>query len=394
MSDADSAGSGSDDGQKPKKTKIDLKSRLSSVRATGSMTAVPRDSADPLSFPPPAAHGTVPPPKMLSQAGASYVPPPVSSAFAPPPPPPAAAPAPTAQQQTIKVEEGEILEERKRVQKSARVYTALAAVAALALGFPLGTLWKGSEQSKVAVKGAKDLSKDVAGSVVTMKDLSDAVAKAQEGFGSEQFPDDLATFVRTNKVAFDASKFEGRGIGAYPKELFSQVIKFTQGVEELNKKIDRLSGQLNNPKVKEGITKYWATKKDPVVNFSILLDKRGEDYFALLVPNKQPFPMKGAPPAEYSVTKPPSGQEKEGKEVKAKRLTPALKIDDAPIIPVDEMSVARFTSQQIVAQLALALGETRGLVEQQPSADGTGDSEPGLIKMGEDIATALEKIGR
>ena len=393
MSDADSAGSGSDDGQKPKKTKIDLKSRLSSVRATGSMAAVPRDSADPLSFPPPLAQGSVPPPRMLSQAGAAYVPP-VSSAFAPPPPPPVAAPAPTAQQQTIKVEEGEILEERKRANKSARIYIALAAAAALVLGGLLGALWKGADQSKAAVKGAKDLSKDVSASVVTMKDLSDALMKAQEGFGNEQFPDELATFVRANKIAFDASKFEGRGVGAYPKDLFVALIKFTKGVEDLNKKIDRLSGQLNNAKVKEGIAKYWTIKKDPVVNFSILLDKRGEDYFALLVPNKEPFKMKGAPPAEYAVTKPPSGQEKEGKEVKAKRLTGALKLEDAPLIPVDENSVGRFTSQQVVAQLALVLGETRGLVEAQPAADGSGDSEPGLIKQGEDISTLLSKIGK
>jgi hypothetical protein len=103
---------------------------------------------------------------MLSQAGAAFVPPPpVSSAFAPPPPPPTPAAPPPPVQQTIKVDEGEIVAERQRVQKSARIYTALAAVAALVIGFPLGTLWKGGEQSKAAVKGAKDLSKDVAGAV-------------------------------------------------------------------------------------------------------------------------------------------------------------------------------------------------------------------------------------
>jgi hypothetical protein len=393
MSDAESAG-GSDDGQKPKKTKIDLKSRLSSVRATGSMAAVPRASEDPLSFPPPAVQGSVPPPKMLSQAGAAFVPTPVSSAFAPPPPPPE--PVKVAPvQQTIKVDENEIVEERRRVAKEWRLYVGLAATVCLVLGGLLGKVYEGAQQSKKAVAGAGALSKDVAAAVTTMKDLGDQLMRGQEGFGNEAFPDALATFVRQNKVGFDASKFEGRGVGAYPKELFVALIKFTKGVEDLNKKIDRLSGQLNNAKVKEGITKYWAVKKEPVVNFSIVLDKRGDDYFALLVPNKEPFPMKGAPPAEYTVTKPPSGQEKAGKEFKAKRLMAATaKLEDGPIVPVDETTVARFTSQQIVAQLALALGETRGLIEGQPAADGSGDSEPGLIKQGEDISSALAKIGR
>jgi len=393
MSDAESAG-GSDDGQKPKKTKIDLKSRLSSVRATSSMAAVPRASEDPLSFPPPAVHGSVPPPKMLSQAGAAFVPAPVSSAFAPPPPPPE--PVKVAPvQQTIKVDENEIIEERNRVAKQWRLYVALAALVCLVLGGLLGKVYEGGQQSKKAVAGAGALSKDVGDAVTKMKDLGDQLMRGQEGFGNEAFPEDLATFVRQNKVAFDASKFEGRGVGAYPKELFVALIKFTKGVEDLNKKIDRLSGQLNNNNVKVAITKYWAVKKDPVVNFSIVLDKRGEDYFALLVPNKEPFPMKGAPPAEYTVTKPPSGQDKAGKEFKAKRLTAAIaKLEDGPLVPVDETSVRGFTSQQFVAQLALALAETRGLVEGQPAADGSGDSEPGLIKQGEDIASALAKIGR
>ncbi|MBM4359708.1 MAG: hypothetical protein FJ096_16515 [Deltaproteobacteria bacterium] len=394
MSDADSAAGGSDDGQKPKKTKIDLKSRLSGVRASGSMAAVSRPSDDPLSFPPPALQGSVPPPKMLSQSGAAFVPPvSVSSAFAPPPPPPAPVKV-TAAQQTIQVDENQIVEERQRTAKKWRTYVLLAAVVCLGLGGAIGTLIKGGEQGRTAVKGAKDLSKDVGAAVTTMKDLSDQLMRGQEGFGNEQFPDDLAAFVRQNKVAFDAAKFEGRGVGAYPKELFVALIKFTKGVEDLNKKIDRLSGQLNNAKVKEGISKYWTTKKEPVVNFSILLDKRGEDYFAILVPNKQPFPLKGAAPGEYAVTKPPSGNEKEGKEVKAKRLTATSKLEETPLVPVDESSVARFTSQQVVAQLAVVLGETRGLIEGQAAADGSGDTEAGLIKQGDDISAALAKIGR
>jgi len=393
MSDAESSG-GSDDGQKPKKTKIDVKSRLSSVRATGTMGGGSRSSEDPLSFPPPSVQGSIPPSKLLSQAGAAFAPSPVSSAFAPPPAP--AEPVKSSSvQQTIKVDENEIVEERNRVAKKWRLYAVLAAVVCLVFGGLLGKVYEGGQQAKRAVAGASVLSKDVGAAVTTMKDLGDQLMRAKEAFDNESFPDDLASFVRQNKVAFDASKFEGRGVGAYPKDLFVGLIKFTKGVEDLNKKMERLSAQLNSKLVKEGITKYWAVKKDPVVNFSIVLDKRGEDYFALLVPNKEPFPMKGAPPAEYTVTKPPSGQEKAGKEFKAKRLTAATaKLEDGPVVPVDETSVARFTSQQVVAQLVLALGETRGLIDGQPAADGSGDSEAGLIKQGEDIATALSKIGR
>lgn len=393
MSDEDSAGGGSGEGQKPKKTKIDLKSRLSGVRASGAMSAVSRPSDDPLSFPPPAVQGNVPPPKMLSQAGAAFVPPvSVSSAFAPPPPPPEPVKV-SAAQQTIQVDDNQIMEERQRTAKKWRVYVALAGVVCLGLGAAVGSMLKGGEQGRIAVKGAGSLAKDIGGAVTTMKDLSDQLMRGTEGFGNEQYPDDLATFVRQNKVAFDASKFDGRGVGAYPKELFVALIKFTKGVEDLNTKIDRLSGQLNNARVKEGISKYWETKKNPVVNFSILMDKRGEDYFAVLVPNKEPFAMKGSPPAEYTVTKPPEGKEK-AKEVKAKRFTPATKLEDTPLVPVDENSVARFTSQQAVAQLAVVLGETRGILEGQAAADGSGDTEAGLIKQGDDLSAALAKIAR
>ncbi len=385
MSDAESAGGGSDDEQKPKKRKIDLKSRLSNVRATGSMASMPRGADDPLAFPPPPA-GNVPPPKAL--AGTPGFKPSISSAFATPEP----EVKPTVQQQTIKIDEAEIHEERKASSKKSLRTGIITLILGLGIGAPLGLVYERGSQGRQALSGASALGKDVKTATDTMKEFSGLLSKAAEQFQNEQYPDDLVAFMQKNKIDFDAEKFRGRGVGGLPPEMLRALIQFTQGVEELNKKKEGLLNQLS--KSKDAIAKYWATRKDPVVNFSVLLDKRGDDYYALLVPNKPPFPIKGAPPAKYTVTKPPKGEEKEAKDVEGKRLAANVKLEDANLIPVDESSVSRLTSQQAVAQLVVVIGDTLGLMEGKKNPANPDDETRGLIKDGDTIAADLGKIGK
>jgi hypothetical protein len=386
MSDEENAGGGSDEESKPKKRKIDLKSRLSNVRATGSMAAIPSSSDDPLAFPPPL-QGSVPPPKMLSSAAQAFAPQ-VQSAFAPPAP----EVKQTVQQQTIKIEETEILEERKAASKKTTKFVALGALVAFIIGFPIGLVYERGSQGRSAVKGATDLAKDVTASVETMKDLSGQLTKGMEQFGNDTYPDDLVGFMQKTRVAFDAEKFRGRGVGGLPPELLRALIQYTKGVEDLNKKKEGLLNQLS--KNKDTISKFWTTRANPVVNFSMLLDKRGDDYFALLVPNKEPFAQKGAPPAKYTIIKPPSGNEKSAKDFEGKRLTASVKLEDAHVIPVDESSVARLTTAQAVAQLVVAMGDTLGLLEGKKNPAQPDEDTSGLIKDGEKIAGDLARIGK
>jgi hypothetical protein len=389
MSDEESAGS-SDEGQKPKKRKIDLKARLSNVRATGSMAAMPRGSEDPLAFPPPQAGQSVPAPKMLSAQGQAFTPS-FSSAFAPPEP----EVKPTIEQQTIKIDETEIHEERKQASKKSRVYVLIGLLLGLLAGGGLGTVYERTNQGRAAVKGASALGKEVKAATDNMKEFSHQLTKAMEAFGNETYPDDLVAFLQKTNIDFDATKFKDKGVGGLPADLLRTLIQFTQGVEDLNKKKKSLLNQLGSKNAKEAITKFWVTRKDPVVNFSVLLDKRGEDYFAILSINKEPFSQKGSPPAKYKITRPPSGQEKEGKELEGKRLLANAKsFEDGNILPVDESSVAKFTSQQAIAQFVVVMGDTLALMEGRKDPSNPDNDTPGLIKSGDEIGTALGKIGR
>lgn len=390
MSEQDPADGSGDD--KPKKRKIDLKSRLSNVRASGSMAAVPRTgSEDPLAFPPPP-RGSVPPPKMLSSGGAAAYKPPISSAFAAPEP----EVKPTVQQQTIQVSDAEVQEERKAGSKKARNAAIIMFFLALPLGGAVGLLYERGSAGRAAVKSAGDLSKDIKAALDTMKDFSDQLRKGGEQLQAESYPDDLVAFVQKNKIAFSAENFRGRSVGGLPPEQLRALIKFTQGVEELNGKIDRLGNVLNSKNTKDAVQKIWAQKKDPVINYSILLDKRGDDYFALLVPNKPPLPAKGTPPAKYTVTKPPQGEQKEAKDFEGKRYTAATKGEDAhtALIPLEERTIAGLTAQQVVAQLVVGIGDNLSALEGKKDPTNPDAETRGLIKDGEQILQDLGHISK
>lgn len=381
MSEEEIPPSSSTDEQRPKKAKIDLKARLSSVRATGTMPAVTRNPDDPLSFPPPPM-GSVPPPKMVSATGASFMPP-VKSAFAQPEP----EVKPTVQQQTIKIEGGEELEqERRKAAGTARKYIALAAAAALGVGFLLGRVQAQGAQGKRAVEGASALASDVAKATDAMKDLSHEIGKGAEQLQNEEYPEALVEVLAKTNIDFDAEKFNNKGVGGLPADLLKDLLSYTQGVAALNSKKNGLKNMLTLAK---GPTmKYFVDRKEPKVNFSVFLDKRGDDFVALLVPNKEPFLQKGAAPAKYTVTKPPQGQDKP-KDVEASRLTAASKLEGSQVVPVDEASVAGLTSREQVFKLIGALGELRTMIE-----GAEGSEREALGKQGDRVVGALKKVGQ
>src|SRR5687768_8610284 len=170
-----------------KKSKIDLKARLGKSSMSG-----PSGAGVPVPMPVPgAAPGTTPIPDggdggapAAAPQRAPSVRPPVG--IAPPPglspgipmPPFAqqkreAAPKPSAAQQTIKVEESEVIHtERKKAQKKIALYGALAALVGIGMGYLVGGAKANSDVGAKAVKTAGDLAKEVKDANEKLRELA------------------------------------------------------------------------------------------------------------------------------------------------------------------------------------------------------------------------------
>ncbi|HZO16947.1 MAG TPA: formin, partial [Polyangiaceae bacterium] len=305
--------SGAED--KPKKRKIDLKSRLSSVRAAGTFAGPTSPSSsegrDPLSFPPPPT-GSVPAPRL---PGVSKP----SSPFAPPEP----EVKKTAQQQTIKVEIGEeVVAERRKTQRKMLIYVALAGAVGLFAGWQVGQVYERGKTGFKAVENAKALAADIESANKSMISLSDAIGSGSEKIGSFEYPAELVDTLQKTNVPFSTDNFTGKGVSGLPPEVQKQLLSYTSGVEDLNAQKDKLRNLLGASKA--AIEKYAKQRKSPVVNFSVIFDKQNQNPVAVLVPNKDPFEQGATWPQSYKVVKP---QEKESKEIDVERYGKAGPFD-------------------------------------------------------------------
>src|SRR5690606_31394735 len=101
----------------------------------------------------------------------------VSSPFAPPEP----EKKPVAQQQTIKVEMGEeVQQERKRASKRSAFIALLAALVAGVLAFFVGRTAERGAAGRAAVANAEALANDVIAANEKITAFSDALRQAQE----------------------------------------------------------------------------------------------------------------------------------------------------------------------------------------------------------------------
>lgn len=380
-------------GQEPKaegkkaKRKIDLKSRLSSVRATGTMAAkggsAERKSGDPLAFPPPPVTGSVPAPKLPGISA-----PAISSPFAPE----VEAPKPTAQQQTIKVEVGEEIVQERAKAKSRSVWLALLGIViGLAAGFQVGGVRERGKTGFRAVEGATALSKDVEAANKAMITLSDALLQAVEKLGQEEYPDELAELLQKTNVPFSAANFDGKGVGGLPSDTLTAVLGYTSGVEDLNKQKDKLRNLLGA--AKPVVEKFVQQKKKPVVNFSVIFERQDVKIVGQLVPNKEPFDQSAAWPDKYKVAVPAG---KESKDVDVERYSKGEVIATGDVklaIPMDEKTVAGLTSFQLVFSLRKALADIKDLIDGVQSPDPRLQTD-GLLKDGERLIEQLRKIGQ
>ena len=371
-----------EDKSKKKKRKIDLKSRLSSVRAAGSISARASSpgerKSDPLSFPPPPVSGSVPAPKIAGVAPMQ-----VSSAFAPPEPEKKV----SAVAQTIKVEVGEeIHQERAKARKKTMIYVALAGVAALVIGFFLGVARQKGVDGHKAVENAGLLANDVEAANKTMSDMSDSLRRAAEQLGNDEFPDALVESLKSTNVDFSGENLMGRSVGGLPADTFNLLLTYTNGVEKLNKQKDTLRNLLTQ--AKPLVEQYVKEKGKPVVKFAITFSKAEKNDVGRLVSIDKPFEVAGEWPQKFTVVS-GSGKDKEEAEVElfTGKLAPKV------AVPIDPKSSAQFTDISLLFKLRAALNETRVLIDGQESPNPAQQTD-GLLKEGKNLHEMLKKTSR
>jgi hypothetical protein len=393
-----------------KKSKIDLKARLGKTTTVGGINApavpLPVPGSNPGgSAPPPSGGGfsSAPPGAGAAPhppAGGSVRPPPIG--IAPPPgispgiplPPfatqprqaPAPAPKPTAAQQTIKVDVGEEVEqERKKSGKRALMAALAGALIGGLIGWVGGGAKAGGDRVKDAARGAGLIEKDVRAADAKMTELTEKLTDASAQLANKQFPDKFASELGAINIPFDTTNLDNRQVGSLPRNTLRNLLVYTSAVENLNKSKDSLKNILGA--VQERITKAWKDEKDPVVNFSVLFRNDGPKTIAELVPNKEPFALKGDFPGTYSVTR---LENNKPAEKKATRWTKGELVGSDPIaVPVDPKTTAAFTNDALVGQLSKAFRDLREQLEGNKN-DPTNE-KPGLVKQGDDLAQELHK---
>ena len=390
---------------KAKKTKIDLKARLGKTTQVGLQPPPGAIPAPPGSMPqaPGSDPGSGPGvPSSPSSAPSSSVRPPQHN-IAPPPglspgipippfgqparPAPAPAPKPTAAQQTIKVEIGEEIEhERKKWRGRVMLGALVGAMIGGGIGFTAGGSKSTGDRARAAARGAALLEKDVKGTVEKLKEMSTKLTEANEKLKGKTYPEDLSAALSGLTIPFDATNIDGKDVGSLPGRTLRAVLSFTSAVEALNK--DRESLKNIIAIAKDPITKAWKEEKEPMAHFSVVFRTEGpKNVVAELVPNKTPFSWKGDYPASIKVTRLQNGRPAERSATRW--VKGDLPGNDLMAIPVDPTSVAAFTSEQLIGKLMKGMYDLR--VQLEGNKENPTNETPGVLKMAEDLVTALHK---
>ena len=388
-----SQGAPAGDDQPRRKKKIDLKERLSSVRAAGTMAGAPTTGSGPeaaAAFPPPPARGSVPPPRVLSSDG--IAPPAAVAALVGLGPKEEEAPRQTAAQQTIKVEMGEeVIAERRKARKTTILVTAIAAVIAAAAGFGLGGLKAKGDVSRTAVAGAAELAKQIEDSDKVLADLSDALRVGGEALAAEKFPSELAERLKSINVPFSANGLKGQQISGLPGSVLQDLLKFSLAVEDLHKTKDKLRNMLGV--AQKPVEEYVAEKKEPMIRFAVVFGQGKGGTVAELTTIKDPFKLNDKWPDGFKVMRLVNDAAKETDAVRWDGKASLTGGDKVQTFPMDPKTVAGFTQKQVVFQLKGAIEDTRSLIEGKQSERPSEQTE-GLLKDGDHLAEALKKVSR
>jgi hypothetical protein len=326
--------------------------------------------------------GIAPPPGMTASLSPGIPMPP----FGPQPrqAPPPAQPKPTAQQQTIKVEIGEEIEqERAKANKKSGIYAGLGAVLGIAIGFAIGQAKSSGDAGTRAVEGAKKVLTDVKAANEKLKELDDKLTAAGQSITEKKFPEDLAAALGAINIPFDETNIEGRGVGNMPAKLQRMVFTYTIQANDLNKKKDSLKNLLGA--LKDPVTKAWKEEKEPMTNFAVTFRQDGGKVVAEYVPVKDPFKWGATDKDKFTVIKTEQGRPAEKNVARWTKgdLTPS----DPVAIPVDPKTAPSAT--QTIGALSKALYDIRLVLEG--NQDDPQNPKSGLMKDGDDLSAELQK---
>lgn len=389
--------------EKAKKPKIDLKARLgktaagaptppsapsdpgapTSVRPEAGASAPPRPSIPQGIAPPPG----IAPPAAIAGAGGFVNP------FAPKPQPaPAPAPKLSAEQQTIKVEVGEELhEERKKASRLAIIVGIAALVSGVGVGFFAGGLREQASRQSIAIKGAMALEADVTTTNKKVEELTPILKEVEDGLKTKKFPNDAITKLSGFAVPFNAATLESKSVGNMPGALQTKIFLFLRKCEELEDKKEALKNTLGAQK--KAIEDVWKKEEKPVYELAVIFGGVGEGkMLTQVVAIKDPFEVSLKEwPKELPIKVPVV---REGKRVeeekKAAKYEKDLTSQAGPIyMPIDPATVAGFTDDRVTLPIFKAMFDIRMILlgDETP-----GRERPGLIKEGEELAVALEKL--
>jgi hypothetical protein len=237
-----------------------------------------------------------------------------------------------------------------------------------------------------AARGAALLEKDVKTATVTMKTLADKLDDAQAKLGHKTFPADLALELAGIVVPFDATNLEGKNIGHLPIRVLRSVLAFTSGAEDVNRSKDKLKAIFTL--AKDPIVRAWKDEDAPVASFAVVFRAEGDKTVADLLPIAAPFGLSGALPEIFTVTR------IEGGRPTSKRVRRWVRGDlngsDPVAIPVHPGTMAPFTGDVWLARASKALRELRESL--RGIHDDPAREDPGLVKIGDDLADELHKL--
>jgi hypothetical protein len=295
-----------------------------------------------------------------------------------------------AQAQTIEVGGSEaIRKERVAAMKRTALFATLAALAGLAAGRAVGGAEERAARANLAVMAAGDLEKEVKAANEKLEELDAKLQDASDRLARKDFPADLAATLGALTIPFEPQSLEKPGAGNMGRT-FRSLTRYASAVEELNEGRDRLRNALAS--LRPRVEKAWKEESEPQVAFSVIFrPERDKGMMAELVPNRDPFGLGAAFPAEYTVLAPEAQQGRpRSVEKKVKRWVRGDLTGADPIaVPVTPQTTA-FAADKVVQQLRFEIAEIVGALRGKNKDTLVATS--GLLRDGSDLAAELHKL--
>jgi hypothetical protein len=367
------------------------------------MPAMPRAGS---SVVPPAAFGSTPPP-------VGSTPPPMPAGFGvaapgtpggvPVPPfgssrpaadpfgsPVAASPIARAVPQTIKIElDEETMRAAQKGGKRAGILGVIALIAGLGVGFTVGGRYSDSKGATIALQGAQELIGDIEKSQAKIKDLTDKIGAAVKDLKDRKFPEAFSNDLGGLSIPFGADKLAGRNIGRFDSRTLQMLFSYTNDVEALNDRKDAMRNLFTGQK--KAIMDALGAAQSPKVGWSVFIQKSPAHGPVAILAALNPTDSFGYKDANW----PGKFKISNGRElVETDRYAGGDVISTEKkvvAVPIDPDSVVSAFPNDILSRITGELAKTEAVL----TGSGTpgADDETGVIKKGDQLLTALKRIG-